>query len=198
MVLIVYKLVMVLVYRFNTLGLPLYSFLLILLYCLMFFMCLTSLTNLISLSKLLQDNPHLTIIFSSSTCIFKDLHTKIMLLQVLSSNGLFTISPNPSSTLPQAFHGSRVSSDLWYHRLGHPSPTTTLQVINSFSLPCNSKKISAYHECSIAKSHKLPFLPSISVSHAPLEIVHSNVWGPSPICSNNGYHYYIIFVDDFS
>jgi Integrase core domain len=30
------------------------------------------------------------------------------------------------------------------------------------------------------------------------ELVHSNVWGPTPIISYNDYRYYVIFIDDFS
>ncbi len=32
----------------------------------------------------------------------------------------------------------------------------------------------------------------------PLELVHSDVWGPAPISSINGFRYYVIFVDDFT
>ena len=31
-----------------------------------------------------------------------------------------------------------------------------------------------------------------------LELVHSDVWGPSPLTSLLGFNYYIIFVDDYS
>lgn len=48
----------------------------------------------------------------------------------------------------------------------------------------------------MAKAHKLSFLSSSS--SLPLELVHSDVWGPSPITSSNNFHYYLIFVDDFS
>lgn len=50
----------------------------------------------------------------------------------------------------------------------------------------------------MAKSHQLPFSSSISTTSFPLEIVHSDVWGPSPITSCKGFRYYIILVDDFS
>ena len=39
---------------------------------------------------------------------------------------------------------------------------------------------------------------SLSASLTPLEVVRSDVWGPSPIISSNGNQYYVSFIDDFS
>ena len=36
------------------------------------------------------------------------------------------------------------------------------------------------------------------VSTSLLELVHSDVWGPSPLTSPLGFNYYVIFVDDYS
>ncbi|KAI5344539.1 hypothetical protein L3X38_012416 [Prunus dulcis] len=35
-------------------------------------------------------------------------------------------------------------------------------------------------------------------STKPLELVHSDVWGPSPIVSALGYKYYVLFLDDYT
>lgn len=32
----------------------------------------------------------------------------------------------------------------------------------------------------------------------PLEIMHCDLWGPGPVTSNQGFQYYVIFVDDNS
>jgi GAG-pre-integrase domain len=112
--------------------------------------------NLISLSRLLLDNPYLTIEFSFNTCIFKDLHTKNQIHRLSSSNGLFTISLGLSPP-PQAYVGSRVFADIWHARFGHASSTTTSSIIKSFSLSCNAQKQYICHDCSVAKSHKLLF-----------------------------------------
>jgi hypothetical protein len=44
----------------------------------------------------------------------------------------------------------------------------------------------------------LPFNPSFSSSSAPLDLIHSDLWGPSPIVSQKGMKYYVIFIDDYS
>jgi hypothetical protein len=44
----------------------------------------------------------------------------------------------------------------------------------------------------------LPFSPSVSSSKGPLELVHSDLWGPSPIVFSKGYKYYVTFLDDYS
>lgn len=51
--------------------------------------------------------------------------------------------------------------------------------------------------CQQAKSHHLPFSLSTRVSLNPLELVHSDVWGPATP-SVNGYKYYCSFIDDYS
>jgi hypothetical protein len=50
----------------------------------------------------------------------------------------------------------------------------------------------------MTKSHKLPFASSTTISVAPLNIVHSNLWGPAPLLSRSGFRYYVIFLDDYS
>ncbi|KAL4030263.1 hypothetical protein IC575_008499 [Cucumis melo] len=63
-----------------------------------------------------------------------------------------------------------------------------------------SSSISTYNciSCLKAKMTKLPFPMSLSTSLTPLELVHSDVWGPFLIISSNGNRYYVSFVDNFS
>lgn len=50
----------------------------------------------------------------------------------------------------------------------------------------------------MGKSHALPF--KLSRSHAlhPLNLVHTDLWGLSPINCISGHKYYISFLDDYS
>ena len=67
----------------------------------------------------------------------------------------------------------------WHQRLGHPSSVIVKQVVNKGNLPLSSSQSSESicEACQCAKSHQLPYPRSYSVSHAPLELIFSDVWG---------------------
>jgi histone deacetylase 1/2 len=48
-----------------------------------------------------------------------------------------------------------------------------------------------------AKSHQLPYTYSSRVSTTPLELIHTDVWGPA-LPSSGGFNYYVSFIDDYS
>lgn len=52
--------------------------------------------------------------------------------------------------------------------------------------------------CLSSKSKQLSFSSSQSQAKCPLDLVYTDVWGPSPICSTNGSKYYVYFLDAFS
>ena len=52
--------------------------------------------------------------------------------------------------------------------------------------------------CQLAKAHRLPFEINEKRALHVLDIVHCDLWGPSPVESVDAYRYYAIFVDDYS
>ncbi|PKU84334.1 putative mitochondrial protein [Dendrobium catenatum] len=52
--------------------------------------------------------------------------------------------------------------------------------------------------CNVCKSHKISFDSSVNRSTKPLHLLHSDVWGPSPVTAEQGYRYYLIIIDDHS
>jgi hypothetical protein len=115
-----------------------------------------------------------------------------------SRNGLYHWFP-PSAAPPRAFLSERATFVDWHARLGHPADRIVRHVISNFNLFATSnKKPIICPACQRGKSHQLPFSLSENKSTVPLELVFSDVWGPSPLLSNNSARYYVIFVDHFS
>jgi hypothetical protein len=74
------------------------------------------------------------------------------------------------------------------------------RIVRENKLPCSSleyNKESVCDACQQGKVHWLAFPKSMGVSMVPLELVHSDVWGPAPT-SVGRKNYYVSFVDDFS
>jgi hypothetical protein len=100
-----------------------------------------------------------------------------------------------------AFLSSKNKWQLWHHKQGHPSDRVLVSAMPSL---CSCMSVSNKHvqhhckHCLISKMHRLPFTHSQFQSTQPLELVHSDAWGPAPVNSCNGYKYYLLFVDDFS
>ncbi|PKU67803.1 Retrovirus-related Pol polyprotein from transposon TNT 1-94 [Dendrobium catenatum] len=136
----------------------------------------------------------------AKACYLHLLMTNQPLLHGPSRRGLYPISTKkPAAVLDTALVALASSAQLWHRRLGHPSSPVlqklyrsipSLSTVNASSLTCNA--------CDMSKSHKLSFSPSLSRSTTVLNLIHSDVWGPSSVISLQGFKYYVIFIDDFS
>jgi transposase InsO family protein len=118
-----------------------------------------------------------------------------------SKDGLypFPLLPSKASSHPTALFGERTSIHQWHSRLGHPAFRVITQIISKFGLPVNSNKSDfSYSACLSSKSKQLPFSLSRTQIKSPLELIYSDVWGNSPVCSRNGNRYYISFLDAYS
>ncbi|KAL5856594.1 hypothetical protein ACOSQ3_004052 [Xanthoceras sorbifolium] len=87
---------------------------------------------------------------------------------------------------------------MWHKKLGHPAPLILKHVLHKLHLKSTSNPISFCDACKLGKLHQLPFQLSTHKAQAPLELLLSDVWGPAPMQSVEGYHYYIVFVDSYS
>nr|KYP53123.1 Retrovirus-related Pol polyprotein from transposon TNT 1-94 [Cajanus cajan] len=65
-------------------------------------------------------------------------------------------------------------------------------------LPINHQDSIVCKSCCIGKSHTPPFSDSSTLYNSPLELVYSDVWGPSHYVSREGFRYYVHFTDVFS
>ena len=55
-----------------------------------------------------------------------------------------------------------------------------------------------YVSCQLAKQLTLSFNNSDSFSYASFDLIHSDIWGPSPTTTVDRSKYFVIFIDDFS
>ncbi|CAL2265137.1 unnamed protein product [Prunus armeniaca] len=49
--------------------------------------------------------------------------------------------------------------------------------------------------CILAKSHRASFPPSMNKRPFPFDLLHSDVWGPSPIVTSSGLRWFVTFFD---
>jgi hypothetical protein len=87
----------------------------------------------------------------------------------------------------------------WHQRLGHPTNNVVQNIVKTHDLSCAPFDIfsSVCHARQRAKSHQLPYTLSHHVSTMTLELIHSDVCGPS-IASSGGFKYYVSSIDDYS
>ena len=64
-------------------------------------------------------------------------------------------------------------------------------------ISCNKSPPSLCHACQLGKHMWLPFSHSTSVTTAPFDLVHCDVW-TSLVLSTSGFKYYLVLLDDFS
>lgn len=81
--------------------------------------------------------------------------------------------------------------------LGYPHEAIVRNVISENHLPISISKLDNCRACLIGKSCRINLPQTFSKSYVPLELLHSDVWGPSPIESLDGFRYFVIFIDDF-
>lgn len=169
--------------------------------------------NLMSVSQFAADN-NVYFEFYPHYCCVKSQDTKRTLLQGTVKDGLYMfdhlpISPSTTSSAAVSLksalsaqssvkHSSATIFDLWHCRLGHSSHAVVNTVLKECNLPTYNNTQYFCSACCLGKAHKLPFSPSQTVCNAPLELIHSDVWGPAPLISSNGFQYYVHFTDHYS
>jgi len=87
---------------------------------------------------------------------------------------------------------------LWHHRLGHVTTEIVTKVLQRCNISCGKNKDTVCSSCQLAKSHRLPTHLSASCASKPLELVHTNIWGPASVKATSGAKYFILFLNDYS
>ena len=152
--------------------------------------------SLLSVSKLTHDYP-CSFEFDNNRVFVKDKQTRSVLRQGNTHDGLYSLK----SSQPQFFYSTRqisTSDEVWHRRLGHPHEQVLKYLIQNKSIAINKSTLKMCESCQLRKSSRLPFVASKFVASRPLERVHCDLWGPSPVTSNQGFRFNVIFVDNFS
>jgi histone deacetylase 1/2 len=155
--------------------------------------------HLLSVYHLVCDN-YVFVEFHRDFFCVKDKATRRILLHGRSQNGLYPIPiGRASSPSHRASSSVKVSASQWHQRFGHPSNNVVQKLVKHHSLPClpSELSVSICDACQRGKSHQLSYTASERISTMPLELIHSDVLGPS-IASSGGYKYYVSFIDDYS
>ena len=89
-------------------------------------------------------------------------------------------------------------SNLWHQRLGHMSEKGMKTLLSKGKLPdLKNVDVGLCEDCIFGKQKKVSFTKSGKTPKAErLELVHTDVWGPSPVSSLAGSLYYVTFIDD--
>ena len=146
---------------------------------------------------------------SSSSSSNKDHYNfSIVHLDASSLHSVFNLVPRPTCSIVGCESSS--TSDcgtscntrlltLWHSRLGHPNKVVLNKILAQFNIKVSpGTEMNFCDACQYGKLHQASFPSTPLHTTAPFQIIHSDVWGPAPHLSLEGYKFYISFVDDYS
>jgi GAG-pre-integrase domain len=155
-------------------------------------------SKLVSVGQLTKELNCMVNIFPDH-CVFQDIQTRKVLGGGTRRDGLYYLDglKTGEALLSIDLKEREIEILLWHKRLGHLSlgymKKLCPQLFNNYN--CETIFCEIYLK---AKSHRSTYLPSNNKTLAPFDLIHTYVWGPSPIMFKVGYRCYIKFVDDFS
>ena len=174
--------------------------------------------NLLSVSRLAKDL-NCAVIFLPSHCFLQDLNSKKIFGKGYERDGLYyfgdplsssalssslTVSSPPvleSSVLSPSGLKSSVFSlktlDLWHARLGHANFQYLCWLFPSFNKACQNFNFKC-SICELSKHTRTSYIPRMHRAPSAFDLIHSDVWGPSPVNALSHHRYYVTFIDDYT
>ena len=138
------------------------------------------------------------------------IHSKSGIRQVLKDNrvivkaekinGLYHVIASPAelNVLKNSDSMTLNETKIWHAKLGHIGNKGLLQLYKTGILPKQPIHLDFCENCVFGKASKLSFPKSTYTASAPLEYVHSDLWGPAQVDTIGGMKYFISFIDHFS
>lgn len=111
-------------------------------------------------------------------------------------DGTLYVSTGTYSSIAVAAKG--IDCTTWHRRLGHMSEKGMKVMLSKGKLPgCKSLDLEFCEDCVLGKQKKVSFMKvARTLKTEKLELVHTDVWGPSKVTSRGGANYFVTFIDD--
>jgi len=154
-------------------------------------------TSLISVGQLVDNNCDVN--FSRNGCLVQDQVSGTIIAKGPKVGRLFPIHFSIPRVL--ALASTTTKNEVWHKRLGHPNSIVLSHLSNSGLLGNKNQFSVASFDCStckLGKSKTLPFPNFGSRAAKCFDVIHSDVWGISPVISHAHFKYFVTFIDDYS
>uniref|UniRef100_A0A2N9IW51 Integrase catalytic domain-containing protein n=1 Tax=Fagus sylvatica TaxID=28930 RepID=A0A2N9IW51_FAGSY len=137
--------------------------------------------NLLSVGQLTELG--LNLFFSSRGCLVQDSRTGQIVGSARKVGRLFELTSLhfPSSSVSAPVIAASASIELWHSRLCHVSLPRIQTLVSRGLLGSVSSSPFDCMPCQLGKQPALPFNNSESIASATFDLIHSDVWGPSPV-----------------
>ena len=117
---------------------------------------------------------------------------------------MFTLNVNmPKVDKAMYAQGSKVVADvdIWHKRIGHVNPQKlksmqTQKIVTGLPEFKMSDMQKVCEACQFGKQSRHAFVKERNISGRLLDVIHSDVWGPTKTASLAGSSYYVTFIDD--
>ncbi|KAL1218709.1 Retrovirus-related Pol polyprotein from transposon RE1 [Cardamine amara subsp. amara] len=153
--------------------------------------------SLLSVSKLCEDYP-CGVFFDANHVYIIDLNTQKVVTRGPRRDNLYVLENAKFA----AFYSNRqiaTSDMIWHQRLGHANFQILQLLKNNKAISINKSSTTFICEpCQMGKSSQLPFYYSESSVMEPFDRLHCDLWGLSPVVSNQGFKYCAVFIDELS
>ncbi|CAL5324316.1 unnamed protein product [Camellia sinensis] len=143
---------------------------------------------------------HLVLFGPQDVKVYRDL--EIMEEPVIKGRKLESVYVMSAETAYVNKTRKNETADLWHMRLSHVSYSKLTVMMKKLMLKGLSqlevRKDTICAGCQYGKAHQLPYEESKWKAKGPLELIHSDVFGPVKQASFSGLKYMVTFIDDFS
>ncbi|CAH9103829.1 unnamed protein product [Cuscuta epithymum] len=122
------------------------------------------------------------------------------LIKANKSGGLYLVNCSPELNLAVSVNNSTTQkqTEIWHNRLGHIGNVGLNKLFKTGFFDFKPVNLGFCENCTFGKKTRHSFEQSSYVASAPLELVHSDLWGPSKVSTTGGRKYFLSLVDHFS